>query len=164
MFRADRTPRSVDGGATICGCILGPDLVRGRHLQHGVQHGHRSLEAAAAPWRGDGSIRDTWLRPDPPEGIRRHWNAEYPEIATASEKIAILERAGYDLLGYFVLPPTDWIDNYYEPTAERLPAFLERHAGGPEADEVVAMERQEADLYKRYQKWFSYGFYVVRKR
>jgi len=106
----------------------------------------------------------TWLRPDPPEGIRRHWNAEYPEIATASEKIAILERAGYDLLGYFVLPPTDWIDNYYEPTAERLPAFLERHAGGPEAEEVVAMERQEADLYKRYQKWFSYGFYVVRKR
>lgn len=106
----------------------------------------------------------TWLRPDPPEEIRRYWNAEYPEIATASEKIAILEHAGYDLLGYFVLPSTNWIDNYYEPTEDRMPAFLERHAGQPEAAEIVEMERQEAGLYKRYQDWFSYGFYVARKR
>lgn len=106
----------------------------------------------------------TWLRPEPPEEIRQHWNAEYPEIATASEKIALLARAGYDLLGYFVLPPTNWIANYYEPTERRIPAFLDRHAGLPEAAEVVEMERQEADLYRRYQAWFSYGFYVARKR
>jgi len=106
----------------------------------------------------------TWLRPEPPEEIRRHWNAEYPEIATACEKITILERAGYDLLGYLVLPATNWTDNYYEPTEERIPAFLERHAGRPEAAEIVEMERREADLYKRYQDWFSYGFYVARKR
>ena len=106
----------------------------------------------------------TWLRPDPPEEIRQHWNSEYAEIATASEKIAILECAGYDLLGYLALPSTNWVDNYYEPTEERMPAFLERHAGLPEAAEIVEMERQEADLYKRYQDWFSYGFYVARKR
>jgi SAM-dependent methyltransferase len=106
----------------------------------------------------------TWLCPDPPEEIRRHWNAEYPEIATASEKIATLERAGYDPLGYFVLPATNWIDNYYGPTEGRMPAFLERHAGRPEAVEIIEMERQEADLYKRYRDWFSYGFYVARKR
>ena len=103
----------------------------------------------------------TWLRPDPPEEIRKHWNSEYPEIATASEKIAILERAGYDLLGYLVLPSINWVDNYYVPTEERIPAFLERHAGLPEAAEIVEMERQEADLYRRYQDWFSYGFYVA---
>jgi len=106
----------------------------------------------------------TWLSPDPPEEIRRYWDAEYPEIATASRKIAILERAGYDLLGYLVLPPGNWTDNYYEPTEKRIPAFLERHAGRPEAAEVAAMERQEAELYKRYQEWFSYGFYIARKR
>ena len=106
----------------------------------------------------------TWLRPDPPEEIRQHWNSEYPEIATASEKTAILEPAGYDLLGYLVLPSTNWVDNYYEPTEERMPAFLERHAGLPEAEELAEMERREADLYKRYQDWFSYGFYVARKR
>ena len=100
----------------------------------------------------------TWLRPDPPEEIRRYWDAEYPEIATAPEKITILERAGYDLLGYFVLPPSSWIENYYEPTRQRIPAFLERHADLPQAAELVGMERQEAELYKRYKDWYSDGF------
>jgi len=106
----------------------------------------------------------TWLRPDPPEEVREHWNSDYPEIATAPEKMTILETAGYDLLGYLVLPSTSWIDNYYDPTEQRIPGFLERHPGGAEAAQVVEMERQEADLYRRYQDWFSYGFYVARKR
>jgi hypothetical protein len=76
----------------------------------------------------------------------------------------ILERAGYDLLGYSVLPPSNWIDNYYLPTASRIPEFSARHAGIQEVEELIAMERQEAELYAKYQKWFSYGFYVVVKR
>lgn len=106
----------------------------------------------------------TWLRPGPPGEIREHWNSEYPEIATASEKIGILETAGYDLLGYFILPSSCWITNYYEPTEQRITGFLERHAGEPEAAEVVEMERQEAHLYRQYLDWFSYGFYIARKR
>ncbi len=106
----------------------------------------------------------TWLRPEPPEEIREHWYSEYPEIATAPEKIGILETAGYDLLGYFALPSTSWIDNYYDPTEQRIPGFLDRHVAEPDAAQVAEMERQEADLYRRYQDWFSYGFYIVRKR
>lgn len=106
----------------------------------------------------------TWLRPDPPEDIKHFWEAEYPEIATASEKITTLESAGYDILGYFVLPPTCWIDNYYRPTEARISDFLQRHAGQPEADELVEMERQEAAMYERCQSVYSYGFYVARKR
>ena len=106
----------------------------------------------------------TWLRPDPPDDIKRFWEAEYPEIATASEKIAILERVGYDMLGYFVLPPECWIDNYYRPTEARISDFLQRHSGQPEADELVEMERQEAAMYEQCQSVYSYGFYVARKR
>lgn len=106
----------------------------------------------------------TWLRPNPPREILEHWNSEYPEIATASEKIAVLAAAGYDLLGYFALPASSWIDNYYDPTERRIPEFLERHAQGTEAAQVVEMERLEADLYRRYQDWFSYGFYIARRR
>lgn len=106
----------------------------------------------------------TWLRPDPPDDIKGFWEAEYPEMATASAKIAILERVGYDMLGYFVLPPACWIDNYYRPTEARMDDFLQRHAGQPEADELIEMERQEAAMYERSQSVYSYGFYVARKR
>ena len=71
----------------------------------------------------------TWLHPDPPEEIREHWETEYPEIATASEKIKLLEDAGYDLLGYSVLPSSSWLENYYVPTESRIPRFSARHAG-----------------------------------
>ena len=106
----------------------------------------------------------TWLRRDPPQEVLDHWNAEYPEIATAAQKISALERMGFDLLGYFSLRPSSWIDGYYKPTEERTPPFLQRHAGRPEATEIVEMQRHEADLYQRFQEWFSYGFYVARKR
>lgn len=106
----------------------------------------------------------TWLHPNPPEEIRSHWEAEYPEIATAPEKIKVLENAGYDLLGYSVLPPSSWLENYYIPTESRIPSFTARHEGVQEVEDLIAMERQEAKLYKQYKKSFSYGFYVVVKR
>jgi SAM-dependent methyltransferase len=106
----------------------------------------------------------TWLGPDPPEEIRQHWAVEYPEIATADEKIATLQRAGYDLLGSFMLPEACWLDHYYTPLEQRLDAFVERQAGRPEAQEIAAGERREADLYRRYREWFSYGFYIARRR
>ncbi len=128
---------------------------------------HRGLEAWG-PFLKPGGVlavsEITWLHPNPPEEILQHWNSEYPEIATAAEKIGTLESAGYDLVGYFVLPACCWLSNYYEPTEARISAFLARHADKPEATQVVEMERHEAELYRRFQDWFSYGFYVARKR
>ncbi|MCA9127109.1 MAG: class I SAM-dependent methyltransferase [Planctomycetales bacterium] len=106
----------------------------------------------------------TWLHPNPPEEILQHWNSEYPEIATAADKIGTLESAGYDLIGYFVLPASCWLSNYYEATEARISAFLARHADKPEATQVAEMERHESELYRRFQNWFSYGFYVTRRR
>jgi ubiquinone/menaquinone biosynthesis C-methylase UbiE len=106
----------------------------------------------------------TWLQPNPPEEIRTHWQTQYPEISTAPEKITLLENAGYDLLGYSVLPPSNWIENYYLPTEARIAKFSDRHKGVEEAQTLIAMERHEAKLYREYQDWFSYGFYVARKR
>jgi hypothetical protein len=104
----------------------------------------------------------TWLRPNPPLEIFEHWNSEYSEIATAAEKINILEKAGYELVGFFLLPASCWFD-YYEPIEQRIADFLERHAYSSDALKVAEMERHEAELYRRYQDWFSYGFYIARK-
>lgn len=106
----------------------------------------------------------TWLHPDPPEQIRKHWESEYSEIDTAPDKIKQLEDAGYDLLGYSVLPPSDWQENYYIPTQSRLPKFAERHPGVQEVQDLITMETNEANLYEKFKDWFSYGFYVVAKR
>ena len=105
----------------------------------------------------------TWLTADPPAQLQAHWNAEYPEIGTASEKLAVLERHGFTPIGYFPLPVSCWLDNYYRPLQARFPSFLDEQEHSETARAIVAAEELEIALYNRYKDHVSYGFYVARK-
>jgi SAM-dependent methyltransferase len=105
----------------------------------------------------------TWLTQQRPADLQRHWVAQYPEVDTASAKLAVLERHGYAPLGFFVLPEPCWLDAYYRPMQQRFAAFLARHGGSAAARQLVAAEELEIELYRRYSGYFGYGFYVARK-
>lgn len=105
----------------------------------------------------------TWLTAQRPEPLQAHWNAEYPEVATASAKLAVLERHGYTPVGYFVLPPECWLEGYYGPMQRRFDHFLAVHGHSDAAQAIVAAETREIALYTRYQAFVSYGFYVARR-
>ena len=104
----------------------------------------------------------TWLTDGRPAEIERHWNAEYPEIATAGEKTRTLEENGYALDGYFPLPESCWIENYYTPLEDGFGAFLARH-GSDEAKAIVENEKAEIALYGKYGAHYGYGFYIAHK-
>jgi ubiquinone/menaquinone biosynthesis C-methylase UbiE len=105
----------------------------------------------------------TWTRCDTPEELKSHWEYEYPEVDIASNKITILERNGYSPIGYFVLTPNCWLDNYYEPIQKDIGAFLKRNKNSEKAKEIAEAEKQEYELYKKYQDFYSYGVYIARK-
>jgi SAM-dependent methyltransferase len=105
----------------------------------------------------------TWLTAERPAELQAHWGREYPEVDTASGKMAVLERLGFSPIGYFALPEHCWLDNYYRPLQQRFPAFLARHDHSAAARAIVAAEENEIALYERYKGFFSYGFYVARK-
>ena len=105
----------------------------------------------------------TWLTAHRPAELEGHWANEYPEIATASAKIAALEAAGYSPIGYFALPQSCWLDHYYRPAQARFEAFLDRHQDSPAAQEIVEAERREIDLYEHFAAHFSYGFYIATR-
>ena len=65
----------------------------------------------------------TWLTDERPAALQAHWDREYPEVNTASAKLAILERCGFSPIGYFPLPEYCWLDNYYRPLQEHFPRF-----------------------------------------
>ena len=98
-----------------------------------------------------------------PQTITDYWTAQYPEIDTASAKLAVLERHGYRPEGYFLLPFCCWQEHYYGPLRERFPAFLDRHGHSPQAAAIVAAEEEEMALYQRYGQFYSYGMYVAAK-
>lgn len=105
----------------------------------------------------------TWLTAHRPAELQAHWCAQYPEVGTASAKMAVLERQGYAPVGYFVLPESCWLDAYYRPMQQRFDAFLKRHAHSAAARAVVAAEALEIDLYERYRTFVGYGYYLARK-
>ena len=105
----------------------------------------------------------TWLSDNRPDALQAHWMREYPDVDTASAKLAVLEREGYSPAGYFPLPRYCWLDNYYRPLQRRFAAFLDRHGHAPAARAIVAAEENEIALYEKYSEYFGYGFYVARK-
>jgi len=105
----------------------------------------------------------TWLTEDRPAELQKHWDAEYPEIDTASSKIKVLEKAGYSPTAYFVLPEHCWLENYYRPLQSRYSDFLQRNGNSVDAKVVVEENETEIGLYEMYKDFLSYGIYIARK-
>ena len=105
----------------------------------------------------------TWLTEKRPEEIDEYWHNEYPEIDTASNKIRILEQNGFSPAGYFVLPQSSWLDNYYNPIESRFNNFLKKHNYSENAKKLVDSTKEEIRLYKKYKEYLSYGFYIAKK-
>ncbi|PXF58481.1 MAG: SAM-dependent methyltransferase [Deltaproteobacteria bacterium] len=105
----------------------------------------------------------TWITSDRPFEIQKYWQAEYPEIDTASSKINILEKSGYSPVAYFVLPEHCWLENYYRPMQSSFTEFLARHSYSEKAQTIVDAENKEIALYEKYRAHYSYGVYVARK-
>jgi SAM-dependent methyltransferase len=127
----------------------------------GFEQGVRSWRRFLRPGGVIAVSEITWLTGERPAELDEHWSAEYPEVATASTKLAVLETAGYTPIGYFPLPESCWLDHYYRPMQARFDPFLERHDNSDAANEIVAAERHEIDLYERHSHAVSYGFYVA---
>lgn len=105
----------------------------------------------------------TWITGSRPQAVQEYWQAVYPEIDTASAKMAQLEEHGYTPVGYFVLPGACWLDHYYRPLQASFPGFLQRNDHAREAQEIVVAEQHEIDMYQKYGAYYSYGFYIARK-
>lgn len=105
----------------------------------------------------------TWTTDTRPAELQAFWDAAYPEVATASDKIRVLERHGYSPVGYFVLPETCWRDAYYRPLQSGFSDFLRRHEHSEAAQAVVAEHEQEIALHEANSMYFSYGVYVARR-
>jgi SAM-dependent methyltransferase len=105
----------------------------------------------------------TWLTKHRPPEIRTYWQDAYPGIDMASSKIDVLEKNGYSLLGYFVLPEYCWMQNYYDPLQKRFDEFMKRNQYSHEAQSIIDSEIREIELYKTFKEYFGYGFYIAEK-
>ncbi len=105
----------------------------------------------------------SWFTDERPSEIVKFWTDAYPEIDTIPNKVAQLQKAGYIPVATFILPENCWTEHFYAPQAAAQEAFLKKHAGNKTAEELVANERHEAQLYQKYKAFYGYVFYIGMK-
>jgi SAM-dependent methyltransferase len=103
----------------------------------------------------------TWLRENPPKEVGDFWNDAYPGMRTVDGNKQRIQSAGFDLLDHFVLPESDWWEEYYGPIESKLHVMMEEHRQDAEAMEVLRTEKKEIDLYREYSWCYGYVFYTV---
>lgn len=129
----------------------------------GFEVGIKTVQPFLKP-RGYVAVSEVvWLKPDPPSEVVEFWR-EYPEIDTVSSKTEIIEKAGYESIGSFILPATAWTESYYDPMEERIAEKEKEWTSISEAEEVLEEARNEISLFRRYSDYYGYAFFVMRSK
>ncbi len=105
----------------------------------------------------------SWFTENRPAEIHDFWMDAYPGIDTIPHKVAQLQQAGYIPVATFVLPEICWTDHFYVKQVAAAEIFLHNHRGNPMAEELVANERHEAEIYARFKNYYGYVFYIGKK-
>jgi ubiquinone/menaquinone biosynthesis C-methylase UbiE len=105
----------------------------------------------------------SWFTQERPAEIEKFWVDAYPEIDTIPNKVAIMQKAGYVPVATFILPENCWVEHFYVPQTKAQELFLKKYAGNKTAEDLVANERHEAQLYAKYKEFYGYVFYIGKK-
>ncbi|MFM9371249.1 GNAT family N-acetyltransferase [Streptomyces sp. Da 82-17] len=98
-----------------------------------------------------------WTTPEPSREARAFWDRHYALRAGPANRWAAAA-AGYDLLGTYEQPESDWAE-YYGPLAERADAADPQAPGMPEA---LAATREELRMRAEHGAEYGYTGYVLR--
>jgi SAM-dependent methyltransferase len=105
----------------------------------------------------------SWFTEEQPSEIDEFWQDAYPEINTVSNKLEQMQKAGFIPVATFILPENCWTEHFYAPQVSAQETFLKEHAGNKAAEEFLANQRHETQLYYKYKEYYGYVFYIGKK-
>ena len=79
------------------------------------------------------------------------------------ENLKIIKSLGYEVLGHFTLPVSAWTEGYYASLTRGMGKMREEHPGDEMVEELIRMEVEEQEIYRKYSDWYGYEFYIMRK-
>lgn len=104
----------------------------------------------------------SWLKPDPPEEVKKFWANEYPAIKTIKENLQIARKNGYRLVSYFVLPEKSWWTNYYTPIETKIASLKAKYRDDKKALHLLTYHELEIEMYLNYSDYYGYVFYIIQ--
>lgn len=101
-----------------------------------------------------------WLQENPPSEVYDFWQNNYPAMKNITQLSKIISNCGYEIINQFTLPDKGWL-NYYEPLENRINYLYGIYQNNGEALKILAMEKQEIEIYNKYKNWYGYQFFVM---
>lgn len=105
----------------------------------------------------------TWLAPDPPAECRQYIEGVYPPVVDVDANVAAMRGCGYEVLGHFTLPESDWWDSFYHPLENRLQLLRRTYATDAERIEEIEYVQMEIEVYRKYCQYYGYVFYLMQR-
>ena len=105
-----------------------------------------------------------WRKENPPPEVKASFELDYPAMARVSDILAVIERAGFALLGHFSLPDEAWWDDFYTPMQQHIEDLRSRYADDGEALAVLDQLAQEPAMHRRHSDYYAYEFFVVCRK
>ncbi|MBT2400759.1 class I SAM-dependent methyltransferase [Streptomyces sp. ISL-100] len=99
-----------------------------------------------------------WTSDQPSLAARAFWDRNYPAMRGLSENTAAALAAGYDVLGVYAQPESDW-DEYYVPLGARADAT---DPATPGMEQALAFTREEISMRAEHGTEYGYTGYVLR--
>jgi ubiquinone/menaquinone biosynthesis C-methylase UbiE len=128
----------------------------------GFENGLSKLKRFVKPGGYVAVSEAVWLKPDPPAQVVEFWQ-QYPEMDSVENKLAIVDRLGFEQVGHFILPESTWTEDYYDPMEKLIAQKETEWANIPDALEVIEEARHEIKIFHEYSSYYSYAFFVLRR-
>jgi hypothetical protein len=105
----------------------------------------------------------SWFTDERPAEINDYWMDAYPEIDTIPNQVARIQKAGYLPVATFILPENCWTEHYFARKVAAREMFLDKYAGNRAAEEFMALQPREEELYRKYKEFYGYVFFIAKK-
>lgn len=105
----------------------------------------------------------SWFTDQRPTEIHNFWVDAYPEMDTIPNQIAKIHKAGYLPVASFILPEYCWTEHYFASKVKARQLFLNKYTGNKAAEEFIALQSYEEELYEKYKDFYGYTFFIAKK-
>ncbi|TFH93228.1 MerR family transcriptional regulator [Vibrio ouci] len=98
-----------------------------------------------------------WRVDEPSQDTKAFWQGEYPDMTTATSRVKLAQRLGYEVVNSFPISDESW-DNYYQPLSQRIDE-VEKVLEGSSAIESL---KREVEAYQQREHQFDYQMFILR--
>ena len=97
-----------------------------------------------------------------PSELVKWWESEGYVPVSEDEMKERVKRAGLRLVATYRLPEAGWWENYHVPMLARIAELRKTHGAVPDDAALLDSLEHEADMYRKYKRYYGYTFFVMQ--